>query len=331
MGSILKALVVDGVLYFLGTFTVNLLVSFITLNKSFPFKKIPHPLSFSTFHFRQATVFELQNLDPALKPLFASCATIGTSIFSSRIFFRMRELAAPASRNYSGGAAIPPTFADGTSSEPNSQYKDQIKSNESKGGFVTKSWNEVSKATVAAFPYKSRRTEVVKKEKAGILGRVSPMGIIGKDRGHERRLTDNSIHNVVKMETQLECVAVEMEELDGLGNGSRSSHDKIARTSSLGHSKKGRFGKEVESDEDQDENVTQSYPLAQVLSNDSDRKRTSDSENVNNQLYHFRWTISSQRYSSGFSLFKPFSLETSGKQISIIETSSFTSWTSSFR
>ena len=200
----------------------------------------------------------------------------------------MRELAAPASRNYSGGAAIPPTFADGTSSDPNSQYEDQIKSNESKGSFVTKSWNEVSKATVAAFPYKSRRTEVVKKEKAGILGRVSPMGIIGKDRGHERRLTDNSIHNVVKMETQLECVAVEMEELDGLGNGSRSSHDKIARTSSLGHSKKGRFGKEVESDEDQDENVTQSYPLAQVLSNDSDRKRTSDSENVNNQLYHFR-------------------------------------------
>lgn len=38
-----------------------------------------------------AVVFEFQNLDPALKPVQASLATVGTSIFISRLFLSMRR------------------------------------------------------------------------------------------------------------------------------------------------------------------------------------------------------------------------------------------------
>ncbi|PWN45912.1 hypothetical protein IE81DRAFT_327748 [Ceraceosorus guamensis] len=74
IGPLLRTIVRDGILYFFAVFTCNLL----------------------------AVVFELQTAQPLLRPINASLATIGTSIFCSKIFFALkRATSAQIKRNQS--------------------------------------------------------------------------------------------------------------------------------------------------------------------------------------------------------------------------------------
>lgn len=118
------------------------------------------------------------------KPINATLATIGTSIFSSRIFFRMRELSKPSN----GTPSVPPTFANGTNSTSNPQ----------------------SKGTYGSSDSKFADSSVGKKLKGVFSRRDGFKGGRQEKNEHSRHLSNSSVQILTTSERQIDPDQVEM-------------------------------------------------------------------------------------------------------------------------